>query len=121
MKSKMTKCKAYGKEITSTVKNNPNYEKNNKKLILKNFWFLLIIILFAISIFLSIKENSNKVASIYSEPNKEKFEQATKATKAYWRFSQLYRDDIIEELIYGVTDIAKIAPYSSPPPVRIER
>ena len=100
MKSNMTKCKADGKQITSTTKKHPNYEPNNKKLFIKKFWLLLVIIFIVIGIFLSIKESNDKVASIYSEPNTEKFEQAVNATKAYWRFAELYRDDIIDQLIY---------------------
>ena len=100
MKSNLTKFETYGKQISSKTKNTPNYEPNNKNLFLKNFSFLLIIILIFIGIFLSIKGGNDKVASIYSEANNEKFEQATDAAKAYWRFAELYRDDIIDELIY---------------------
>ena len=100
MKSNLTKFETNRKEIISKTKNAPNYEPNNKKLFLKNFSFLLIVILIVIGIFLSIKEGNDKVASIYSEPNTEKFEQAVNAAKAYWRFAELYRDDIIDQLIY---------------------
>ena len=100
MKSNMTKFKTYEKQINSKTKNHPNYETNNKNLFLKKFSFLLIIIFIVIDIFLSIKEGNDKIASIYSEANNEKFEQATDSAKAYWRFAPLYRDDIIDQLIY---------------------
>ncbi|MDV4150707.1 Ltp family lipoprotein [Clostridium sp. AL.422] len=100
MTSKMTDYKADRKKITSRIKNNPNYETNNKKIILKKLWLLLVVIFIVIGIFSSIKKYNNYIASIYSEPNKDTFEQATKAAKAYWRFAPLYRDDIIDQLIY---------------------
>lgn len=100
MKSNLTKFETYGKQISSKTKNTPKYEPNNKNIFLKNFSFLLIIIFIVIGIFLSIKGGNDKVALIYSEANNEKFEQATVAAKAYWRFAELYRDDIIDELLY---------------------
>ena len=100
MKSNMTKFEAYGKEITSKTKKQPNYEPNNTNLFFEKFSFLLVIIFIVIGIFLSIKGGNDKVVSIYSDANNEKLEQATDAAKAYWRFAPLYRDDIIDELLY---------------------
>ena len=100
MKSKITKSKSYGKQTTSTKKNCSNYEQNNSKDTIKKLWPLLIIIFVSIGIFLSIKESNDKFSSTHFQQNKEKFEQATEAAKSYWRFAELYRDDIIDQLIY---------------------
>ena len=100
MKSKMTNFKACGNKLNCTKKDHVNNDQNNKNLLLKKSWFLLIIIFVIIAIFSSIKESNDKLSSANFQSNKEKFEQSAKAAKSYWRFAPLYRDEIIEQLIY---------------------
>ena len=99
MKSKITKSKDYRKQTTSTKKYNSNYAENNKNPTLEKFCFLIIVIFIFIGIFLSVKESNAKLTSTNFKSNKENFEQAAKTAKSYWRFAELYRDDIIEQLI----------------------